>query len=374
MPMPEGLMTTPFHAMYPADLATEWIDVYGYAVPLWVGDPEDEYNAFRERVGILEYSMLYKWDLQGSGAVAAANAVFSRNVAALAPGRIAYGVITDADGLMLDDCTATVFSPDHVLLCGGNPGVGELIRNHLPEGTTLTERRREMAVASVQGPRSRELLQRLTTADLSNEAFPYYTVLTDVQVAGIPATINRLGFTAELGYEVVVPVERAADLWNALFEAGADLGVTACAAAALMMARIEAGMVMGEIEYDHTVTPFECRMGWAVDFEKGDFLGRDALLAKKDTAEGRVVTIRIDGDADGLDGAILANDGREVGFVTMAVPSPALGGATLAMARLHRDAARVGTSLTATPQAGEPRNAEVLKTPVYDPERLRVRS
>lgn len=374
MPIPDGLKATPFHPMYPSDLETEWIDVYGYAVPLWIADPADEYAAFRERVGILEYSMLYKWDVQGPDAVVIANSVFSRNLAALAPGRIAYGVVTDEEGFMLDDCTATIFAADHVLLCGGNPALGRLLEERLVDGTTLTERREEVAVASVQGPRSRELLQRLTDADLSNEAFPYYTVVSDIEVAGIPAVINRLGFTAELGYEVVVPMDRAADLWAALFDAGADLGVTACAAAALMMARIEAGMVMGELEYDHTVTPFECRMGWAVDFDKGEFLGRSALMAKKDTAEGRVTTIRIEGDADGLDGAPIVDGGRTVGFVTMAVPSPALDGATLAMARLHRDVAKVGTSLTVSPSGGAPRGAEVLKTPVYDPERLKVRS
>lgn len=374
MTIPEGLRQTPFSPMYPADLETEWIDVYGYAVPLWIGDPVDEYAAFRERVGILEYSMLYKWDLQGPGAVATANSIFSRDLGNLAPGRIAYGVVTDADGLMIDDCTATMLGPDHVLLCGGNPLLGELLRERLPGDTTMSELREGLAVASVQGPRSRELLQRLTDADLSNEALPYYSVITDVALAGIPATISRLGFTAELGYEVMVPIDRAADLWNALFESGVDLGVTACAAVALMMARIEAGMVMGEVEYDHTVTPFECRMGWAVDFDKGDFLGRESLLLKKDNAEGTVVTVRIEGDADGLDGAPLAAGDKPVGFVTMAVPSPALNGATLGMARVHRDAADVGTALRLTTEAGQSRSAEVVATPVYDPERLRVRS
>ena len=141
-----------------------------------------------------------------------------------------------------------------------------------------------------------------------------------------------------------------------------------------MMARIEAGMVMGEVEYDHTVTPFECRMGWAVDLDKGDFLGRDALVAKKDTADGRVVTVRISGEADGMDGSALLLDGREVGFVTMAVPSPLLDGATLGMARVQRDASAVGTRLTTTDPAGSSRSVEVVATPVYDPERVRVRS
>lgn len=374
MSIPADLKATPFSAYYPADLDTEWIDVYGYAVPLWIANPDDEYAAFRERVGILEYSMLYKWDLRGSRAVAIADSVFSRNVATLAPGRIAYGVVTDSNGFMVDDCTVSVLAPDHVVLCGGSPALGEILGERMTDGTKLTERREELAVASVQGPRSRELLQRLTQTDLSNDALPYYSVITDVDIAGIPAMVSRLGFTAELGYEVTVPADRAGDLWQALFSAGEDLGVTPCAAAALMMARIEAGMVMGEVEYDHTVTPFECRMGWAVDFDKAEFLGRDALLAKKDSADGRVVTVRIDGDADGLDGAPLSIDGREVGAVTMAIPSPFLGGATLAMARVHRDASAVGTQVTATDSEGISRSVEVVATPVYDPERLRVRS
>ena len=108
-------------------------------------------------------------------------------------------------------------------------------------------------------------------------------------------------------------------------KAGADLGVQSCSAAALMMARVEAGMIMGELEYDHTVSPYECRMGWAVDLEKGPWLGPDALKARKDLDTGRVVTVRVDGDADAADGARLLKDGTDVGHVTMAVPSPTPG-------------------------------------------------
>ncbi len=374
MPTPEGLIASPFSSCYPADLETEWIDVYGFGVPLWVTDPMDEYTAIRERVGAIEYSVLLKWDIQGPGALELANSVYSRNLTTLKNGRIAYGVVVDEHGMMLDDCTATVFAPDHVLLAGGNPGLGEVLRARCPEGTTITERRGEFAVLSVQGPKSREALQRLTSADLSNEAFPYYTILDGIELAGIPAQLNRLGFTAELGYEVLIPVDRAAEFFKALFASSEDLGIRFCGAAALMMARIEAGMVMGELEYDHTVTPFECRMGWAVDFEKGEFLGREALLSKKESSEGRVMSIRIDGDPDALEFVPVFDGDREVGLVSMAVPSPQLGGATLAMARLHRDVVKPGTTLTVKDSNGVARSAEVMSTPVYDPERVRVRS
>lgn len=370
MAVPAGLALTPFHQFTPDD--AEFIDVYGFAVPLWISDPESEYDAIRNRVGILEFSMLYKWDIEGPGAVAVADAVFSRNVSSLKPGHIAYGVITDADGFMVDDCTAMLHGPEHVRIFGGNPASQDLLEAAATPGVTVTERRASWAVLSVQGPHSRALLQRLTETDLSNEAFGYYTFQTDVPLAGTTAQLNRLGFTAELGFEVMVPASEAARLWTAVLDAGADLGVQPCAAAALMMCRVEAGMIMGELEYDHTVSPYECRMGWAVDLDKGPWLGRDALRARKDRDTGRVVTVRIDADPETAEGATLLADGREVGHVTMAVPSPHLGGATLAMARIYRDAARAGTALTLGID-GSP-HAEVVSTPVYDPERTRVRS
>ena len=86
MSRPSGLLATPFDHAYPRDIETEWIDVMGYAVPLWVSDPESEYRAFREAVGLLEYSMLYRWDIRGPRAAEIANRVHSRNVRALKPG------------------------------------------------------------------------------------------------------------------------------------------------------------------------------------------------------------------------------------------------------------------------------------------------
>lgn len=373
MPAPENLKSTPLSPAYPADLETEWIDVYGYAVPLWVGDPEDEYAAFRERVGVIEYSMLYKWELDGPGAKAVANTLHSRNLTNVPAGRIVYGVVADAEGFMVDDATVTVYGDDRVMLMGGTPRLGELLRAALTPGVELRERREEYVVASVQGPRSRELLQALTETDLSNEAFPYYSFLEQVSLAGIPVQINRIGYTAELGYEVMAPIDRAMDLHAALMSAGEALGVRMCGAIALMMCRIEAGMVMGEVEFDHTVTPFECRLGWAVDFDKGPFLAREALLAKKDAAPNRTVSVRVEGDFEGLDGAELQIGGAAVGFLTMVVPSPVLQGAALGMARIHRDSAKPGTQVTVTAPDG-PRAGEVLATPVYDPERIRVRS
>ncbi|MEU1516410.1 aminomethyltransferase family protein [Streptomyces sp. NPDC005811] len=373
MAVPEGLSTTPFAPRY-ADRVEEWIDVYGNAVPLAIGDPAEEYQAVRTAVGASEYSMLYKWHVEGERAVAAVDAVFSRSVRGLGAGRIAYGVVVDADGMMIDDVTVAVLAPDHVVVTGGNPATQQALAAHAPAGTTVTERRDDFAVLTLQGPRSRAVLQRLTHVDVSDAAFPYYTFLQDTLVAGIPSQVGRLGFTAELGYEIQVPRERALELWDAVLDAGADLGIRAFGALALLTCRTEAGMIMGELEYDRTVTPFECRMGWALDFDKGPFQGRDALLAKKADVTGRVVSVVVDAAPEAAEGARLELDGRDVGHVTMAVSSPVLDGATLGLARVHRDAVRPGTALTVVAADGSRADATVRPTPVYDPERARVRA
>lgn len=374
MSIPAELVAGPFQARVPESLtADEFIDVNGRAVPLYLSDPDAEYAAFRTTAGLIDFSMLFKWEVSGPEAVAVLNAVFSRDVRKVAPGGIAYGVVVDERGMMIDDCTILVYGPDRVRVTGGNPRVGELLAEALPAGHELVELRDDIATLSLQGPRSREILQSLTSHDMSNDAFPYYTFQTDVPVAGIPAHINRMGFTAELGYEIMVAVDRGLELWDAVQAAGAPLGAIGCGAAALMMVRVEAGMIMAELEYDHETSPYECRMGWAVDLEKGVFHGSQALAALKQSARRTIVSIVIDGDAEGLDGASITLDGETVGSVTMAVPSPALGGRTLALARLAKGNTAPGQRLVVAAESGD-RDAEVVATPVYDPERRRVRS
>jgi aminomethyltransferase len=368
MPVPTDLMATPFADRFASTVA-DWIEVMGYAVPISVSDPLEEYRAIRERAAVTDYSMLFKWHVDGTGAPALVDSVVTRNVAALRPGRIAYGPVVDENGGMVDDVTVLVISPEHVVVTGGNPRTGELLASRANSSAHVHERRGDTGVISIQGPRSREILQRLTPADVSASALPYYESREDIVLSGAPSRVSRIGFTAELGYEVEVSLDRASGVWDAICEEGQALDLRVWGADALMMCRIEAGFVMLDLEYDGTMTPFECRLGWAVDFEKGPFLGRDALLARRDSAPLRVASVLIDGPpGEGLE---LEHDGLPVGVVTMAMPSPELGGRTLGLARLPKDLARHGTRLRVTDGAHE---AEVIPTPVYDPERLRVRA
>lgn len=364
---------TVFHPRLAA-ITDRWMDLFGYAAPAVVTDTLSEYRACRETAALMDFSMLRKVDLEGVGAQALVNTVVCRDVSGLGAGRIAYGALTDEAGRMLDDCTVMVRATDRIRFCGANDEDFRVFRS-AAAGTSVkvSERTDRLAHLCLQGPRSREILQGLTDSDLSNEGFPYYTFREDVRIAGTPVFMTRLGYTAELGYELWAEREQALDLWDALIAAGEPRGMRVIGMDALDLLRIEGGFIIGGVEYDSTVSPFECGLGWSVDFDKDAFRGRDGLLADRDSARRRLVSVVLDaGGAEASGAPLAASDGTAAGTVTQAIASPHLDGATLGLAQVDRTFAAPGTGLVAT-VAGEPVAAEVVPHPVYDPRRRRAR-
>ena len=353
-------------------MTDEWMDLFGYWAPTVVTETQREYSAVRETAGLMDFSMLRKIDIDGDGAQAFVNSMVARDVARLSPGRIAYGPLTDANGKMVDDCTVMLRSPDRVRFCGANDRDYEMFTENAPPEVGVRELTDELPHLCLQGPKSREMLQPLASRDLSNEAFPYYTFREDVEIAGIPVFMTRLGYTAELGYELWVAREHALELWDALVEATEPEGMQVVGMIALDLFRIEGGFVIGGVEYDQTVSPYECGLGWAVDLEKGDFQGREALARDKDNTQLRLTSVVLERGGEEASGAALAAAGEEVGLVTQAISSPYLDGQTLGLAKLRKDLAQPGTEIEAW--VGEDRvPGEVVRHPVYDLKRRRAR-
>ena len=362
-------------AFYPRlkALTDEWMDLFGYFAPLVVTDTEEEYRAVRETAGLMDFTMLRKVDLDGDGALDLVNSIVTRDVSKLTPGHIAYGALTDEDGMMVDDCTTMMRAADHVRFCGANDRDYEIF-SAAAEGSDIVVREftDDMPHLCLQGPKSREILQGMTDADLSAEAFPYYTFREDVSIAGIPVFMTRLGYTAELGYELWVDRDRSLELWDALVETGAPQGMKIIGMVALDLFRIEGGFIIGGIEYDPTVSPYECGLGWSVDLDKGEFQGRAALAEAKDETQLRLASVVLESGGDEASGAPLWVDGEEVGIVTQAVVSPFLGGKTLGLAKIRKDLRNEGQSVVA--QVGDEQVAgEVAQHPVYDKERRRAK-
>jgi aminomethyltransferase len=141
---------------------------------------------------------------------------------------------------------------------------------------------------------------------------------------------------------------------------------------ALDIFRIEGGFIIGGIEYDPTVSPYECGLGWAVDLSKDYFLGRDSLLAAKEETDVRLASVILEAGGAGASGARLSVDGGDIGYVTQAVLSPYLDGRTLGLAKVRRPHNAAGTAVVATVEGSEV-GGQIVRHPVYDPERKRAK-
>jgi len=362
-------------AFYPRlkALTDEWMDLFGYWAPTEVTHTEEEYRAVRETAGLMDFTMLRKVDLDGDGALDLVNSIVTRDVSALTPGHIAYGALADENGKMVDDCTTMMRAPDRVRFCGANDRDYEIFSAAAEgSGIAVSEFTDDMPHLCLQGPSSREILQGLTDADLSNAAFPYYTFREDVAIGGIPVFMTRLGYTAELGYELWVERDRSLELWDTLLEAGGPQGMKVIGMVALDLFRIEGGFIIGGVEYDPTVSPYECGLGWSVDLDKGDFQGKEALARDREATHLRLTSVVLEGGGDEASGAPLWAGDEEVGLITQAVVSPYLGGKTLGLAKIAADLKRPGQSVVA--QVGDEQvPGEVVSHPVYDPERKRAK-
>lgn len=362
---------TAFHPRLSA-ITDQWMDLFGYWAPTVVTDTLEEYRACREAAALMDFTMLRKVDIDGPGAQDFVNTIVTRDIATLRPGRIAYGALCDENGKMVDDCTAMVRSSDRIRFCGANDRDYEIYTEKAPAGVTVRELTDEMPHLCLQGPRSRELLQPLANQDISNEAFPYYTFREDVEIAGVPIFMTRLGYTAELGYELWVERERALELWDALVDALLPQGMKVIGMVALDLFRIEGGFIIGGIEYDPTVSPYECGLGWSVDLDKGDFQGREGLMRDREATTLRLTSVVLESGGDAASGATLSVDGEEVGFVTQAVESPFLGGKTLGLAKVRKDRKVPGTTVIARVE-GEDVAGEIVEHPVYERDRKKVK-
>jgi aminomethyltransferase len=363
---------TAFHPRLAA-ITDHWMDLFGYLAPSVVTSTADEYRACREAAALMDFSMLRKVDIQGTGAVDFVNGIVTRDLAHVPRGRIAYGALTDEHGKMIDDCTCMIRSDDAVRFCGANDRDYELFSARAAgTGIAVSEVTDALPHLCLQGPASRRILERLTDSDISGGGFPYYTFREGIEIAGIPVFMTRLGYTAELGFELWVERDRCLELWDALIDAGAADGMRVIGMDALDLFRIEGGFIIGGVEYDPSVSPYECGLGWSVDAGKPALPARAALERDRESTRARLTSVVLESGGAGATGARLASGGADIGYVTQAVSSPFLDGATLGLAKVDRDRTAPGTHVEATIGDTTVRG-EVVRHPAYDPERRRAK-
>ncbi len=343
----------------------------------------EEARACREAVTLQDLSSLRKYDIAGPDAQALLDLATTRDVRRLSVHRGQYTLVCDEAGSVIDDGTLWRLAPDVFRWCPSS----EASALHLRElaaarGLQAFVRGHERSLPNLalQGPRSRELLSALVFTQPNMPALHSlkwfgFTVARLRDRDGPAFMLTRSGYTGELGYEIFCDRADALTIWDALTEAGADLGLKPMGSEALGLMRVEAGLAAQGAEFGGDIDAFEAGLGFAVDLAKPDFIGR-AALARIQAAPRRVLTgLLLSGDevpAHG-DGVFLGR--QRVGTVTSAVRSPALGHA-IALARVAAEWAAPGHTLEVGRLDGQMRRlpCTTAATPFVDPQRLRARA
>lgn len=369
---------TPLHHWHQA-AGAQWLDAGLWKRPESYGDPEAEVRAVRTGVGLIDVSTLGKIELIGPDAVQLLERVYLNKWSDLKVGRSRYGAMCTEEGILFDDGVATRLGPEHFYLTAttGNAEAVfqwlELWKATWRLNVTLLNQTSAMAAMNLAGPKSRDVLGRLTTLDVSPQGFPYQA-MREGAVAGVKCRLLRIGFVGELGYEIHCPSSHAWHLWEALIQGGAEFGLKPFGVEAQRVLRLEKGHLIIGVDSDALSNPLDAGLEWMVRFDKPMFHGRDFLLRLKAMkSHARLVGFQmLDSKRIPSEGCQVVEQGRPVGRVTSSRYSPTLE-RSIGLAWVPTTRAVVGERFWIRWNDGDV-PAVVARLPFYDPDGKQLRS
>lgn len=376
---------TAFHTRTSA-LTKSFVEYRGYWLPHCFDNEGAiaEYWACRERLAVMDLSPLRKWEVLGPDAETLMQRTVTRNVRKLSVGQVVYTAVCNETGGMIDDATVFRLGDDNFRFVGGDEYDGIWLRevaDRLGLRAWVKPSTDQLHNIALQGPRSREALTSLIWTP------PAQTSMADLKwfrflvgriggYDGIPVIVSRTGYTGELGYEVWCHPSDGEAVWDAIWDAGEPLGLLPLGLEALDMLRIESGLIFAGYEFDDQVDPFEAGIGFAVGLgDEEDFIGREALLERRDHPQRRLVGLALEGNEVAGHGDEVYVGRRRVGVVTSGTRSPTLR-RSIALCRMSVQYAEIGTEVGVGKLDGLQKRlaAEVVRFPFYDPEKTRPRS
>jgi aminomethyltransferase len=359
------LKTTALHATH-VRMGAKMVDFGGWEMPLQYSGILEEHAAVRSAVGLFDVSHMGEIEVHGPEAGALTDYVTTNAVARLKPQRAQYSALLYEHGGFVDDILVHKYRvrPDGYFLCVNASNQEKdfehiaSVRGFQATVELVSDRYTQLAI---QGPRAKDALQGLTA--LPVHLLPYYGFHDD-KVADIPARIARTGYTGEDGFEIYFAPEHSERVWNAILDAGQRFGIKPCGLGARNTLRMEAGMALYGHEIHASVTPFEAGLGWIVKLDKGEFIGRAALVRQADQGITRkLIGFEMTGRGIGRDDYEILIDGAPSGWVTSGGPSPTLK-KNIGMCYLPVDRAKAGQSIQIVIR-GQPVDAVTVPMPFY---------
>jgi aminomethyltransferase len=341
------------------------VDFAGWEMPVYYSGILEEHRAVRTRAGLFDVSHMGEVEVRGPKALEACQRIVTNDAGKLAEGGAQYSVMCLPTGGVVDDVIYYRLAPDRYFFCVNASNEEKdfaWIREHCQRsGAEAVNRSAEFALLALQGPRAAEILRPLTPLDLDGlRGFQ----AADSTVAGIATLVSRTGYTGEDGFELYVDPARAEALWDELLSAGAASGIAPIGLGARDTLRLEKALMLYGNELDEATSPLEAGLGWVVKLDKGDFVGRDALVRQK--AEGlrrKLVGLETTDGAPPRHGYRLFAAGEPVGVVTSGTKSPTLGKG-VALGYVGPEHTAVGHALEVEIR-GRMHPAKVVRLPFY---------
>ena len=358
---------------------------------------DNEYFAIRTKAALLDISPLKKYLIEGLDALTLLDRMVTRNIKICKIGQVMYTPWCDENGKVIDDGTVQRLSENKFRITSAEPNLDWI--NHIATGmdVKIIDDSETTAALALQGPYSREILNTISESTINKLKFFW---MMDTSFNGIPVSISRTGYTGDLGYEIWMDPEHALLVWDLLLEKGKPYGITPTGLHALDIARIEAGLILLDVDYissRHAIiesrksSPFELGLGWTVKMNNNNFIGKDALKKELDRgSEWDFVGIEITwselenhyrnaGLAPGLPSTAwrtstpLYYNSEQVGYATSGTWSPILK-RYIALAHIKNGYSNNGTILDFEIKVEHFKKltkACVINTPFFDPERKR---
>ena len=261
----------------------------GWDMPVEYSGIVKEHLTVREKAGLFDVSHMGQVEVAGKDALAAVQKISSNDASKLSIGQAQYSALTTPEGAFVDDLLVYRLATDHYLLvinAGEIPKKYKWIADHTRDvgDVAVVNSSSRYALLAVQGPAAVEIVRGLTSVDL--DTIKYYW-FAHGEVAGVRSIISRTGYTGEDGFELFISPASAERVWNAVLDAGADLGIVPVGLGARDTLRLEAGMHLSGQDIDETTTVLEADLGWIVGWKKPDFIGKAALEQQKTTGLAR---------------------------------------------------------------------------------------
>lgn len=343
---------TPFYEVHVASGA-KIVDFGGYAMPVQYSGIIDEHKRVRTGVGVFDVSHMGEVEISGERAQDFIQYITLNDISKINEGRAQYTAMTYEDGGLIDDLLVYHLGDRYMLVINAANKEKDIAwiekQAETFEGVSVKDISDQTALIAVQGPQSRDVLQRLTDVDLSEIKFYHFRTGT---LAGVDMLISRTGYTGELGFEVYYDATKTdnAAVWNAIIEAGTQEHIGPAGLGARDTLRLEAGMLLYGNDMNETTNPLEAGLGWITKFDKGDFIGKNALLKIKEKGTKRKLTGFTINDESMARRAIprhgfkILDNGKEIGEVTSGTLSPTLQ-TSIAMGYVDRAYIEEGTEV-----------------------------